>query len=124
MFIKKTLMLALTATLLSATAIMADGPVKKSVEAIYAEKAHLNGKQVTLKAKVAKVTNGVMNKNFLHVQDGTGKEGTNDLTVTTQDTAQIGDEVVITGVIATDLDFGAGYTYPLILQEATVKKAK
>lgn len=124
MFIKKTLMLALTATLLSATAIMADGPVKKSVEAIYAEKAQLNGKQVTLKAKVAKVTNGVMNKNFLHVQDGTGKEGTNDLTVTTQDTAQIGDEVVITGVIATDLDFGAGYTYPLILQEATVKKAK
>ena len=124
MFTKKAVILALTATLISATSALAASPVQKSIEALFAEKTQLNGKQVQIKGKVAKVTNGVMKKNFLHLQDGTGKEGTNDLTVTSQDTAQIGDEVIVTGVVATDLDFGGGYTFPLIVQEATIKKAK
>lgn len=124
MFNKKPLLMTLAATLISATSAMAAAPIQKSVEALFAEKAQLNGKQVQIKGKVAKVTNGVMKKNFLHLKDGTGKQGTDDLTVTSQDTAQIGDEVIVTGVVATDLDFGAGYTFPLILQDATIKKVK
>ena len=63
MFTKKAMMLALTATLISATSALAASPVQKSIEALFAEKAQLNGKQVQIKGKVAKVTNGVMKKN-------------------------------------------------------------
>jgi len=77
-----------------------------------------------VRGKVVKVNNGVMKRNFLHIQDGTGKQGSNDLTVTSQETAEIGDEVVVTGKLAVDKDFGAGYTYPILLEEAHITKGK
>ena len=56
--------------------------------------------------------------------DGTGDAGskTNDLVVTAASGVQanVGDTVVIRGVVATDKDFGAGYTYALLVEEATV----
>jgi len=114
------LICALIAPLIWATVVVAGEPAKKTVEALYLEKTALSGKQVQFKGKVVKVTNGVMNKNFLHIQDGSGSKGTNDITVTSKDTANIGDEVVVTGIVATDRDFGAGYTYPLLVEEATI----
>ncbi len=102
----------------------ADEPVTSTVESLFLKKEELNGKQVQIKGKVVKVTNGVMNRNFLHVQDGTGQKGTNDITVTSQQTARIGDEVVVTGHLVSDLDFGAGYTYPLLIEKATIEIAE
>ena len=96
----------------------------KTVEGLYQQKAKLGGQEVQVRGKVVKVNNGVMNRNFLHIQDGTGKQGTNDLTVTSQETAEIGEEVVVTGKLAVDKDFGAGYTYPILLEEAKISKAK
>jgi len=84
------------------------------------KKSDLAGKQVVVKGKVVKVNNGIMQRNFLHLQDGTGGEGTNDITVTSQQTAQVGDEVTITGNLSADVDFGAGYTYPLLIEEASI----
>jgi hypothetical protein len=95
---------------------------QKTVAALYQEKAQLSGQQVQVHGKVVKVNNGIMHRNFLHVQDGTGGKGTNQLTVTSQDTANVGDEVVVTGTLTVDRDFGAGYTYPIILEKATVSK--
>lgn len=115
--------LAAAATLLgSSWAIAANPPEQKTVAALYAEKAKLGGHQVQLHGKIVKVNNAIMNRNFLHLQDGTGDKGSNDLTITSQDTAQVGDEVVVTGVITVDKDFGAGYTYPLLLEQASLKK--
>ena len=65
-----------------------------------------------------------MNRNFLHLRDGTGKKGSNDLAITSQDTAEVGDEVVVTGIITVDKDFGAGYTYPILLEQASISKAE
>jgi hypothetical protein len=62
-----------------------------------------------------------MGVNWIHIQDGTGDSGANDLTVTTLDSAKIGDVVLVKGTAATDKDFGAGYKYDLIVEEATVK---
>ena len=101
---------------------MAEQPQQKTIEALYLEKASLSGQQVQLHGKVVKVNNAIMNRNFLHLQDGTGQQGSNDLTVTSQDTAEVGDEVVVTGTISVDKDFGAGYTYPILLEQATVTK--
>lgn len=95
-----------------------------TIEQIYAKKATLAGKQVQVKGKVVKVNEGIMGKNFLHITDGTGKEGTNDLTVTTDDRAALGDAVSITGEVVVNRDFGAGYTYPLLIEKARVSKGK
>lgn len=117
--------LKLSSTAVLATAIFAGiataaEPVNTTVEALFLQKADLSGKQVTIKGKVVKVNNGIMQRNFLHVQDGSGSEGTNDITVTSQQTANTGDEVTIVGKLSTDVDFGAGYVYPLLIEEASI----
>ncbi len=101
---------------------MAGQPEEKTIAALYQEKAKVGGHQVKLHGKIVKVNNGIMNRNFLHLQDGTGEQGSNDLTITSQDSAEVGDEVVVTGTISVDKDFGAGYTYPLLLEEAKLTK--
>jgi hypothetical protein len=104
----------------------ADEVVQKSIADIYKEKAELAGKQVKLQGKVVKVNNKIMNRNFLHLQDGSGDPavGTNDLTITSDDTAAMGDTVSVTGTLVVDLDFGSGYKYPLLLEKASITKAQ
>jgi hypothetical protein len=103
----------------------ADEVVQKSIADIYKEKAELAGKPVKLQGKVVKVNNNIMNRNFLHLQDGSGDPalGTNDLTITSEETAGMGDTVSVTGTLAVDLDFGSGYKYPLLLEKASITKA-
>jgi hypothetical protein len=125
MFAKTVMAVALTAVVLGGgVAMAADAVAAKTVEALNVEKAQLKGKQVAFKGKVVKVNNNIMKKNFLHIQDGTGKEGTNDVTVTSAQTANEGDVVSIVGKVMLDRDFGSGYTYPLIIEEAVITAAK
>lgn len=94
----------------------------KTVAEIYAEKDALANQQVTVRGKVVKVNAGVMSMDWLHVRDGSGEEGTNDLTVTTtaQPTPAVGDTVLVTGTVTTDKDYGMGYQYPVIIEQAQV----
>ena len=99
--------------------VKAEGGV--TVGVVYAEKSALAGKEIVIRAKVVKSNSGIMGKNWLHVRDGTaGPDGENDLTVTTSDTAEIGDTVIVRGKLATNKDFGMGYRYDVILEDATV----
>lgn len=100
----------------------AAGAKTKSIEAVYKDRAKLKGKKVTIKGKVVKVNNNIMKRNFLHIQDGTGdqKTGTNDVTVTSDQTAKLGDIVTVTGTVAVDTDFGFGYKYPLLIEKSSV----
>ncbi len=82
--------------------------------------AKYGGKQVILRGKVVKYNGGIMGKNWLHVQDGSGEAGANDLTVTTQATANVGDTVLVKGIAVTDKDFGYGYQYAFIIEDAEV----
>ncbi len=95
----------------------------KTVAEIFAEKDALANQQVTFRGKVVKVNPGVMNMDWLHVRDGSGAEGTNDLTVTTvsQPAAKVGDTVLVTGTVTTNKDYGMGYQYPVIVEKADVK---
>jgi hypothetical protein len=61
-----------------------------------------------------------MGKNWVHLQDGSGSEGTNDLTVTTDAMVKVGDLVLVNGMVAIDRDFGHGYSYTVILEDAEV----
>ena len=113
------------AGLVSFNATAADAPAK-TVAVIYKDKAALAGKPVSAQGKVVKVNNGIMGRNFVHVQDGTGdaKAGTNNLVVTSAQTAALGEKVSISGLVVLNRDFGSGYSYPLIVEEATVTVKK
>ena len=109
------------------TARMLVSDVKKAeggrtIAEIYADKTELAGEEVTLRGKVVKFLPQIMGKNWLHVRDGTGDAdaGTNDLTVTTASAAQVGDTVLITGKVLLDKDFGFGYKYDVLIEEAQV----
>lgn len=95
-----------------------------SVEELYAKKDELQGKAVTLQAKVVKVSKNIMGKDWIHLQDGSGVVGsTNDLTVTgLNTTVAVGDIVTAKGTLNTDVDLGYGYFFPVIMQESTFSK--
>jgi len=99
----------------------AEDALTKTVEAVHLEKTQLKGKQVSVKGKVTKVNNGIMKRNFLHVQDGSGEKDTNDLIVTSSETASVGDQVIVTGTVVLDTDFGFGYKYPLLVEKSSIK---
>ncbi len=101
----------------------ASGADARTVEETWSEGAGLAGKVISVRGKVVKYNPGVMGKNWLHLQDGSGDpvKGTNDLTVTTLDDAAVGDVITITGTVFIDKDFGAGYRYPIIVEEAKVE---
>ena len=92
----------------------------QTIAEVFAQKADLSGKPVTVRGKVVKFSPEIMGKNWIHIQDGTGEAGSNDLTVTTSASAQRGDTVTITGTLTLDKDFGYGYKYDLIVEDAKV----
>jgi len=107
--------------LMGTMSVFAGEATKKSVEAVFKEKTQLSGKQVIITGKVVKVNNGIMKRNFLHIQDGTGAQGTNDLIITSKQTANVGDKVEVVGTVKLDTDFGFGYAYPLLVEQSTIK---
>jgi len=101
----------------------ADGPTGRTVAEIYAERDDLAGKTVALRGKVVKYSAGIMGRNWIHLQDGTGDATarTNDITVTLSESAAVGDVVLVQGTVAVDKDFGAGYRYAVIVEDASLK---
>ena len=97
----------------------------KTVISIYENGDALAGKTVSVQGKVVKVVKGIKKRNFIHIQDGTGdaKAETNDLAGTSQQLANVGDQVVLTGVVVINRDFGGGYLFPRLLEETTVTPA-
>jgi hypothetical protein len=93
----------------------------KTVAEVHQEAAQLSGKKIIVRGVAVKVTNGIMGKNWVHLRDGTGDANSNDLTVTTPDTVKKGSLVTATGTLATNRDFGSGYKYAVLLEDAAVK---
>lgn len=102
----------------------APGTNAYTVAELYEKKSELDQKNVTVKGKVVKVSPGILQKNWIHVQDGTGNpdSGSHDLVVTTQDLPSVGDIVTVNGVLYKDKDFGSGYRYGVIIEQANIKK--
>lgn len=102
----------------------AAGPDAYTVGEVYAKRTTLNKKTVVVKGKVVKVSTGIMGRNWIHLQDGTGDaaKGTHNLVATSGDLAAVGDVVTVKGTLAKDKDFGAGYLYKAIIEEATFQK--
>ncbi len=96
-----------------------------SIAELWARRADLAGKTVTVRGTVVKVNAGILDRNWFHLQDGSGKpqDGTHDLTVTTRAEVTLGDRVTVTGRVAVDRDFGAGYVYKVMIEGASLAAA-
>ena len=94
----------------------------KDIAYVYANKEELAGNEITLRGKVVKYNPGILGWNFVHIQDGSGDAaaGDNDLIVTTKAETAVGNTVVLTGNLVLDKDFGAGYSYPVLLEDASI----
>lgn len=104
----------------------ASGANAYTIEELYKKKATLNNKAVTVKGKVVKVSTGIMQRNWIHLQDGSGSaaKGTHNLVVTSTapNVPAKGDVVTAAGTLIKDKDFGAGYKYDAIIENATFAK--
>lgn len=102
----------------------ATGPEARTVAEIVTGKAALKGKPVLVHAQVVKVTPGILGKNWVHLQDGSGKaaDGTHDVIVTTQDSVSVGDVVNARGTVRTDVNVGSGYAYAVLVEDAKLRK--
>jgi hypothetical protein len=101
----------------------ASGADARTVSEIYAQRTALKEKPVTIRGKVVKFNENIMGKNWVHLRDGSGASGKdNDITVTTSDKMAVGDVVLVKGTVRVDKDFGAGYAYPVIVEDAKISK--
>lgn len=98
----------------------AGGPNAKTVADIIAQAASLKDKAVAVRGKVVKYNAGIMGKNWIHLRDGSGSAtaGTNDMLITSMNAVKVGDIVTAKGIVRTDKDFGSGYFYKVIVEEA------
>ncbi len=95
-----------------------------TVGEIFTKAKELDGKKVRIRGKVVKVSAKIMGRNWIHIQDGTGDpmDNSHDLVITTSDQVPMDTVLIFEGVLAADKDFGAGYKYRAIVEEAKVVK--
>ncbi|NOZ75216.1 MAG: nucleotide-binding protein, partial [FCB group bacterium] len=90
-----------------------------SIRAIHAQKKDLAGTKIKLRGLVTKYNAEIMGKNWLHIRDASTGDDGDDLVATTAETFTVGDVVVLEGTVTLDQNFGFGYSYELLLTEAT-----
>ena len=88
---------------------------------LFADRDSYADKTVLIKGQVTKVNRAIMDKNWVHLQDGTSDSGNFDLTVTTTEEINVGDIVTFEGKIILNKDFGAGYSYEVIMEQAKLQ---
>lgn len=88
-----------------------------TIAELYSDLKKFKGETIRVKGKVTKVNPSIMNKNWIHIQDGSEYKGQFDLTITSDQEFQIGTVVTVEGKIALDKDFGYGYSYKVLLEE-------
>jgi hypothetical protein len=89
---------------------------------LHGNRDSLGGKRVSVRGKVVKYNEGILGWNFIHLQDGSGDvaDGSNDLTITSKATTAVGETIVVTGIVILDKDFGAGYAFPTMIEDASI----
>jgi hypothetical protein len=93
-----------------------------SIAKLYSSRSDYAGKTIKMKGQVVKVNEEVMGKNWIHIQDGTIDGENFDLTITTLDKAAVDEVVTFEGTITLNKDFGYGYSYELIMEDAKLVK--
>jgi starvation-inducible outer membrane lipoprotein len=102
---------------------IATGENAYNIEQLYEKAAQLNGKTIRVRGKIVKISLMIMGKNWIHIQDGSGNpmKNTHDLVLTTKTTPKKNEIVIFEGKLAANKDFGAGYKYKVIIEDAVIK---
>lgn len=95
-----------------------------TVSEVFEMAKELNGKKIQVHGKVVKFNPLIMGKNWIHLQDGTGNpmQNSHDLVITSNETVAVDSIITIEGQLAAEKDFGAGYKYAAIVEDATISK--
>ena len=80
------------------------------------------GKQVKVRGEVTKYSSNILNKNWIHLEDGSSSGGIFDIAITSDQEVKVGDTVTFEGVVGLDKDFGYGYFFEIILESGIVVK--
>ena len=102
----------------------AAGPEGHTIAELYARQDSLKDRPVAVRGRILRYMPGIMGKTWIHLADGSGKPASRDfdLTVTTQDAAKVGDVVTVKGLLHLKRDVGAGYVYPVIIEDAKLAR--
>jgi len=93
-----------------------------SIADLFEKKETLKNQEVVVKGKVVKVNSGILDRNWIHIVDGTSFETKKDLTITSNEVVKVGDTVTFKAKVVLDKDFGGGYIYALLLEEGELVK--
>jgi hypothetical protein len=91
-----------------------------AIAELFGNRSNFDNKVVRIRGEVTKYNPAIMNMNWFHVQDGTEFNGEFDLTVTTTEEVSVGEVIVFEGTVALNKDFGAGYKYGIIVENAKI----
>lgn len=102
----------------------ASGENSYTVEDVFNQVAELAGKKIRIQGKAIKVSPRIMGRNWIHLQDGSGNPMNNshDLVITSNDLPAKDDIILVEGTVSKDKDFGAGYKYNVIIEDATISQ--
>lgn len=95
-----------------------------TLASIFKNNAEFVAYEFEIRGVVVKLNKQVMGKNWIHIQDGTEFNGNFDLTITSQDLPVMGDEVTFKGKLSVNKDFGSGYRYDVIMEDAVLVNKK
>lgn len=93
-----------------------------SLHDLFSGRDKLEGKTVILTGKVIKFMPEIMNKNWIHLQDGTSYNGFNDITITTLEKVKVDAIVTLKGKVVLNKDLGSGYKYDILIEDAVLVK--
>ncbi len=88
-----------------------------TISGLIGNKSSFSGKVIRVKGIVTKVNPAILDKNWIHIQDGTDFNGVYDLTITSDVIAMVGDTITFEGKIVLDKDFGYGYVYSVLMED-------
>lgn len=91
-----------------------------TIAELFENRKKYEGKTVRIKGRCVKLNNMIMSRNWIHLQDGSLKDKTVDLTITTTENISLGAIIAVEGVITLNKDFGAGYKYDIIMEDASL----
>ncbi len=91
-----------------------------SIGQLYENLQKYEGKKIKIRGEVVKYSEAIMNTNWVHIQDGTSFNDKYDLTITTKMAVNVQDIVTFEGVVVLNKDFGYGYFYEVLIENATI----
>ena len=107
------------------TASSSKGAAAKTytIKEIFSKKDKLKGQMVKVRGNVVKVSEAIMGHNWVHIKDGTGGEGSDKIIFRSKkQTASVGSTITAQGRFETDVDYGFGYFYPVVVEDASFTK--